>query len=171
MRRYTLGLNGRDFVIDVQELSADSFAVLVGGEQYQVTLAGDETLPTAAITPGYAVDEAALAPVHAAAAEAAPPLPPRLAASARAPAAARPVQSSGAGGVNVLNAPMPGVILALHVKVGDKVQRGQQVAVLDAMKMHNFIGAPRAGTIAEVCVAEGQAVGHGEPIVRFASGG
>jgi len=40
--------------------------------------------------------------------------------------------------------------------------------VLDAMKMHNFIGAPRAGTIAEVCVAAGQAVGHGDAIVRFA---
>jgi len=35
------------------------------------------------------------------------------------------------------------------------------------MKMHNFIGAPRAGVIAEVCVAVGQAVGHGEAIVRF----
>ena len=53
---------------------------------------------------------------------------------------------------------------------GDLVTRGQQVAVPDAMKMHNLIGAPRAGTIAEVCVAAGQAVGHGDPIVRFAEG-
>jgi biotin carboxyl carrier protein len=42
------------------------------------------------------------------------------------------------------------------------------VAVLDAMKMHNLIGAPRAGVVAELCVAAGQAVGHGDPIVRFA---
>jgi biotin carboxyl carrier protein len=62
---------------------------------------------------------------------------------------------------------MPGLIIELHVKAGDTVQRGQQIAVLDAMKMHNFIGAPRAGVIAEVCVAAGQAIGHGEPIVRF----
>lgn len=160
MRRYTLGLNGRDFVLDVQELSADSFAVVVGGQQYQVTLAGDETLPTAAITPGYEVP--------ASAAEAAPPLlaVQRPAARSVPGAGARP--ASAAGGLNVLNAPMPGVILALHVKVGDKVQRGQQVAVLDAMKMHNFIGAPRAGTVTEICVAEGQAVGHGDPIARFA---
>jgi len=60
------------------------------------------------------------------------------------------------------------VILELFVKPGDVVQRGQQVAVLDAMKMHNLIGAPAAGTIVEVCVAVGQAVGHGDPIVRFA---
>jgi biotin carboxyl carrier protein len=75
-----------------------------------------------------------------------------------------------AAGSDALNAPMPGVILELHVKVGDTVARGQQIAVLDAMKMHNFIGAPRAGVIAEVCVAAGQAVGHGDPIVRFAQG-
>jgi biotin carboxyl carrier protein len=65
---------------------------------------------------------------------------------------------------------MPGVILEVHVKAGDTVQRGQQIAVLDAMKMHNIIGAPRAGTIVEVCVVAGQSVGHGEPIVRFADG-
>jgi biotin carboxyl carrier protein len=65
---------------------------------------------------------------------------------------------------------MPGTILEVNVKAGDTVQRGQQIAVLDAMKMHNLIGAPRAGTIAEVCVTAGQAVGHGDVIVRFAEG-
>ena len=65
---------------------------------------------------------------------------------------------------------MPGVILEVHVKAGDVVERGQQIAVLEAMKMHNFIGAPRAGTIAEVCVTPGQAVGHGDAIVRYTEG-
>lgn len=63
---------------------------------------------------------------------------------------------------------MPGVILEVFVAAGDRVERGQQIAVLDAMKMHNFIGAPRAGLITEVCVAPGQAVGHGDTIVRYA---
>ena len=63
-----------------------------------------------------------------------------------------------------------GKIIALDVKAGDKVTRGQQVAVLDAMKMHNVIGAPHDGTIAEVCVAAGQNVGHGDVIVTFAEG-
>jgi biotin carboxyl carrier protein len=40
--------------------------------------------------------------------------------------------------------------------------------VLEAMKMHNLIGAPRAGTIGEVCVTPGQAVGHGDALVRYA---
>ena len=38
-------------------------------------------------------------------------------------------------------------------------------AVLDAMKMHNLIRAPRAATIGEVCVEAGQAVGHGDALV------
>ena len=67
-----------------------------------------------------------------------------------------------------VSAPMPGVILEVHVKAGDRIERGQQIAVLEAMKMHNLIGAPRTGTIGEVCVTPGQAVGHGDALVRYA---
>jgi len=65
---------------------------------------------------------------------------------------------------------MPGVILDIGVKAGDQVVRGQEVAVLDAMKMHNSIKSPRAGTVREVCASVGQAVGHGDPIIRFEEG-
>jgi biotin carboxyl carrier protein len=65
---------------------------------------------------------------------------------------------------------MPGVILEIAVKPGDTVARGQQVAVLEAMKMNNSIRSPRAGTVAEVCVGAGQAVGHGDAILRFREG-
>jgi biotin carboxyl carrier protein len=156
MRRYNLALGDREFVIDVQELTADRYQVVVEGTNYEVTLTGDENLPGAAITPGYQ-------PV--AGATASTTVPRSAAASA---AAVRAAPRRAAAGSDALNAPMPGVILELHVQVGDTVTRGQQIAVLDAMKMHNFIGAPRAGVIAEVCVAAGQAVGHGDPIVRFA---
>ena len=44
MRRYTLNISDREFVIDVQEVSADEFEVVVGGETYAVTLSGDENL-------------------------------------------------------------------------------------------------------------------------------
>jgi len=55
------------------------------------------------------------------------------------------------------------------VKPGDTVTRGQEIAVLEAMKMQNSVKSPRDGTIAEVCVVPGQAIGHGDAIVRFAS--
>ncbi len=163
MRRYTLGIDGREFVIDVQEVDADRFEVTVGDQRYEVTLAGDDDLPEASITPG-------LQPPPGGEGLARPAAPPvrtgaAPAAAARAVAPSRPA-AGGSG--SALNAPMPGVILELYVKAGDRVERGQQIAVLDAMKMHNFIGAPRAGIIGEVCVAAGQAVGHGDAIVRFA---
>ena len=156
MRRYTLGLRGRQFVIDVQEHTADRFEVIVDGASYEVTLTGDEDLPEAVITPGYQP----LAQANG--------TTPAVAIAAPITAAALPPPTQRGSGSTALNAPMPGVILELFVKPGDQVQRGQQVAVLDAMKMHNFIGAPCAGTIAEVCVAVGQAVGHGDAIVRYA---
>jgi len=173
MRRYSLGLDGQPFVIDVQELGADRFEVTVGGRSFQVVLSGDEDLQDAVITPGMQAGGTGAADLPGAPTQA-PRLAtkvanaPALSATAAAPGLVRiAAQASGGGGAS-LNAPMPGVILELHVKPGDVVTRGQQVAVLDAMKMHNFIGAPRAGTIAEICVAAGQAVGHGDAILRFA---
>jgi biotin carboxyl carrier protein len=157
MRRYHLRLLDRQFTIDVQELSAERFAVVVDGQSFDVSLSGDEDLPEVGVTP-------ALASAGAPTRIAPPTVPERPAPAAAAAAVPRP----RARGSATLCAPMPGVILELFVKPGDVVQRGQRVAVLDAMKMHNLIGAPAAGTIVEVCVAAGQAVGHGDAIVRFA---
>jgi biotin carboxyl carrier protein len=161
MRRYTLGISGREFLIDVQEIDADRFQVTVGDQHYEVSLAGDEDLPEATISPGLQPTAGSAAASRPAAARA-PAAPPVRAAAA--------VRSSARGGGAALNAPMPGVIIELFVKAGDRVERGQQVAVLDAMKMHNVIGAPRTGVVTEVCVAAGQAVGHGDAILRLAEG-
>jgi len=160
MRRYTLQIRGREFVIDVQEQSADRFEVVVGEERYEVALSGDEDLPEATITPGFA-------PARGAPAASSSPGPATPVARKPAPAAPNPAKGGGAG---ALNAPMPGVILEVSVATGDTVERGQPIAVLEAMKMKNSIKSPRAGTIAEVCVAVGQAVGHGDVIVRFREG-
>jgi biotin carboxyl carrier protein len=162
MRRYSLDIGGRNFVIDVQELAVDLFEVVVGDASYQVTLSNDENLSEAVITPDFqpgamqrgttadSVERVRKAPVCAPAAS----LPPRQ-------------PSAGAGGNGAVTAPMPGAILEVKVKAGDQIVRGQQVAVLDAMKMHNLIGSPRAGTVAEVCVAVGQNVDHGDAIIKF----
>ncbi len=162
MRRYTLQIRGREFVIDVQEQSADRFEVVVGDERYEVALSGDEDLPEATITPG-------IAPARGASATNAPAEPAAPVSRKPAPAAPKPTRSGG-GAAGALNAPMPGVILEVSVAAGDTVERGQAIAVLEAMKMKNSIKSPRAGTIAEVCVAVGQAVGHGDAIVRFRAG-
>ena len=87
----------------------------------------------------------------------APPAP-RPAAAASATAAAR----SGSGSVTV---PMQGTIIKVLVAVGDEVEVGQTVAILEAMKMENAIAAERAGTVTEVRVAPGDTVGAGDTVV------
>jgi biotin carboxyl carrier protein len=163
MRRYTLTIGDHEFVVDVDDLAADRFAVQVGGQSYEVTLAADEDLPTGTISPQIAPVAAPIerAPVGSGGA---PRTRPATA------AAAAPARTAAAGGAEILKAPMPGVILAVNVAAGGRVERGQELAVLEAMKMQNMIRSPRAGTVAEVFVAAGQSVGHGEPILRFEAG-
>ena len=54
--------------------------------------------------------------------------------------------------------PMVGKIVSVSVKVGDKVNEDDQVAVLEAMKMEMPVVAPITGTIKEICVSAGQEV-------------
>ncbi len=169
MRRYTLDIRGRTYVVDVDEQGGDRFKVVVGEETYDVEIIGDQSLAAASITPSLVPAEPRAIPAATGSAASVP-----SAAGAKRAAGARPVpkpapRAGGGGGVGALVAPMPGVILAVSVQPGDVVTRGQEVAVLEAMKMQNSVKSPRDGTIAEVCVAAGQAIGHGDAIVRFAS--
>lgn len=74
--------------------------------------------------------------------------------------------SSGEG--EAVNAPMPGTILDVMVKVGDRVEVDQPLVILEAMKMENEIVAPKAGVISEVCVNKNDAIDVGGVIVRIA---
>ena len=64
-------------------------------------------------------------------------------------------------------APMQGLILKVPVKVGDNVELGDTVAVLEAMKMQNDITATRAGKVSDVFVSEGAVVSPKDPIVHI----
>ena len=84
------------------------------------------------------------------------------------PSAPIPTPPSGSDKALVVRAPIPGVIVAIAVKPGVKVQIGDELCVLEAMKMRNAIRATRAGQIAEVHVTVGQHVKHQELLVEFA---
>ena len=84
--------------------------------------------------------------------------------AAPAPAApAAPAAAAPAGGEKV-NAPMPGTILSVNVKVGDAVKKGDVLVVLEAMKMENEIMAPVDGTVTFVGVNQGASVESGSAI-------
>jgi 3-methylcrotonyl-CoA carboxylase alpha subunit len=74
-------------------------------------------------------------------------------------------QDAAAGGN--LSAPMPGKLLSFMVKVGDKVQAGQALAVMEAMKMEHTVSAPAAGSVAELLFAPGEQVAEGAPLLRI----
>lgn len=66
-----------------------------------------------------------------------------------------------------LVAPIPGRVVRIGVSVGDKVERGQPILVLDAMKLENELAAPKAGTVLALSVKAGQAVEKGQLLVEL----
>lgn len=64
-------------------------------------------------------------------------------------------------------APMPGLVVAIRVQPGDRVEPGQSVMVVEAMKMQNELVAHRGGVVSEVLVAERATVGAGQVLMRL----
>lgn len=67
-----------------------------------------------------------------------------------------------------LTAPMPGKILSFSVKAGDKVSKGQPLAVMEAMKMEHTIAAPADGVVEELMYAPGDQVTEGSELLKIA---
>ncbi|MDP8937406.1 MAG: biotin/lipoyl-binding protein, partial [Actinomycetota bacterium] len=72
--------------------------------------------------------------------------------------------TTGARGGRVV-APMQGTIVEVVVSVGDRIEVGQAVCVLEAMKMENQVDSEQAGTVTEVRVAAGDNVSAGDVLV------
>jgi glutaconyl-CoA/methylmalonyl-CoA decarboxylase subunit gamma len=141
MRQIKVKVNGKNYDVEVGDLSVSPLSVTVEGVAYAVEI-DDAVAAPAAATPAQV---AVAAPVTA------------------APAAA-PAVSAGSGDVV---SPMPGVVLDICVKPGDSVTRGQQVCALEAMKMKSAIRVAIDGVVASIEVSEGQRVPHGAVLVRL----
>ena len=98
------------------------------------------------------------------------PAPVAAAAPAAAPAAAAPAAPAGAAlaAGEVVKSPMPGNILKINVSNGQKVNEGDVLLILEAMKMENEVVATKAGTVAQIVVAKGAVVETGAPLVVIA---
>lgn len=74
---------------------------------------------------------------------------------------------AGAGKVNNVKAPMPGLIVDLRIQAGDTVQTGDALLVLEAMKMENILKSPGDGTIKSINVKKGDSVEKGQILIEF----
>jgi biotin carboxyl carrier protein len=68
-------------------------------------------------------------------------------------------------------APLPGTVIEVFVKAGEKVEAGQMILVIEAMKMKNSIRSVYGGTISEVLVSAGQSVAHRQALIKFTETG
>lgn len=75
------------------------------------------------------------------------------------------------GGVHLVRAPMPGMVVRVEVELGEHVRQGQGLVVLEAMKMENELGAPAAGKVTAVRASARQAVEKGAVLVEVTSEG
>jgi glutaconyl-CoA/methylmalonyl-CoA decarboxylase subunit gamma len=146
MSEYVLKMGGREYRAAVKELTPERATIEVDGKEYRIDLVQLGRRPAAAREAVRGVPAPALAPVTA-------------------PAAPR--RESAAAGEGVVAAPMPGMVLALKVREGEKVQAGQTLLLMEAMKMENAIAAPFAGTVTRVHVREGDSIGEGDRLVEL----
>ena len=146
MKEYKIKINGNDYNVTIDEVEGNAAKVEVNGTPYNVEFEKPLSKKPKTIS---VVNNSRPAP-------AAGPAP------ANKPAAA----PAAAGGATV-NSPLPGVVLEVKVKDGDKVTKGQVIMVLEAMKMENAIEAPCDGTVT-IKAQKGDSVLEGAPLAIIA---
>ena len=149
MKQFIYRINGQDYIVAVNKLENSIAQVAVNGTNYEIELVNNEEQDIKI---------------------AARPSAPKAAASTAPKAAAAPVANKSAGNSNAagaVNSPLPGVIVSIDVNVGDTVKKGQQVAILEAMKMENVINSPVDGTVASINVNKGDSILEGVTILTI----
>lgn len=143
-------IEGTAYDVEIVDLHARPVIAIIEGERFEVW---PEALSVPAVG---SLDGSRLPP---------PSVPsPAPVTSAPTPAATTPVRS-GASESGAVLAPIPGIILTVNVKPGDRVTAGQEVCVLEAMKMQNSIRAKQTGIVATVHVKAGDQVKHHQTLL------
>jgi biotin carboxyl carrier protein len=157
-RQIKVIVNGTPYEVEVGDLGGDPIQVMVNGKPYEVAFAeggAQEVSKSATVT----TVARSLTPAASPAAQ--------MQESPKPAIPQAPAQVTKPDAQDELHSPMPGTILDINVKVGDKVTRGQQLCSLEAMKMKSAVRSPREGVISCVEVSDGQKVAYGDLLFRF----
>lgn len=161
MAKYEYKVKGVDYVVEIQDIEGNIANVTVNGIPFEVEMkqpvkAGKQKVKLSeerrVKSEEFTSSSSATNTSSATNANSAPTTKPAAAAASGKPVVA----------------PLPGTINEIKVKVGDKVNAGDTVVVLEAMKMQNNIDAETSGTIASINVNKGDAVMEGDTLVTIA---
>jgi len=150
MPNYRVTIDGRAYEVQVPDPRERPVRAIVDRQVFEVHIQ-----PEARVGALPAV--AGLRPVPAPA--------PAAAGAVVAPSAATSPAAAGSGEVT---APLPGTIVSISVAIGDTIEYGQELCVLEAMKMNNPICSTQAGQVTKILVSVGQRVQLGAPLVVIA---
>jgi biotin carboxyl carrier protein len=143
MTTYRVTVGEKEYQVEIEDLNAQPVQAMVNGHEVQVWVEERRpAAPSASPPPGAAPSVPVTAPVSA-------------------------TPQPGGATCKEVRAPMPGTVTEIVVQPGEQVTTGQDLLVLDAMKMKNRIRSPRAGRIERVDVNPGQQVQHGDVLLCF----
>ncbi|HKA88560.1 MAG TPA: biotin/lipoyl-containing protein [Haliangiales bacterium] len=142
--RFRVVVGGRERSVDARRIDGTTWSLLVDGEAYVVDVEPGKEGELVVDVGGLRVPVKVTDPRR------------KLFTFARARETSGPLE---------IRAPMPGKIVKVLVKAGDRVTSGQGLLVIEAMKMENELRAPRDGTVDKVLRAEGHAVDRQEVLV------
>lgn len=159
--KYQYTVKGVDYEVEIQDIEGNIANVTVNGIPFEVEMKQPVKAGKQKVKLGGIANEGASSSSSA---------PQSAKASADLQSAASSGQTGDAGkaaaGKPVV-APLPGTINEIKVKVGDKVNAGDTVVILEAMKMQNNIDAETSGTITSINVNKGDAVMEGDTLVTI----
>ncbi|MFP4343060.1 MAG: biotin/lipoyl-containing protein [Anaerolineales bacterium] len=137
------------------------YHVTIGDQEYTVEIENPRERPVRAIVNGEPLEvhvEEGAVTATASTTEALEPPVSTVNTAVRTPTR---MPAVGAGSVT---APLPGTVVSINVQEGDSIEPGQELCILEAMKMNNPIRATMSGTVKEVHIQVGQQVQHGAPL-------
>ena len=144
--KYKITVKDQVYEVEIENINARPVIAVVDGERFEVTPESGLQSAASKQAPGKSVEKKSF--------------------NSNQPSLSSKAPNQALSG-DTQTAPLPGTVVEIFVKAGDKVEAGQVILVIEAMKMKNSIRSLFSGTISEVLVNAGQSVAHKQPLIKF----